>query len=155
MVLKRPRGEVTLKARADRIDRLGDGTLAILDYKTGSLPKEASLRDGVAPQLPLEAAMAAEGVFEKVPDGTVRSLGYWRLTGGQEPGSVKAMVSEPEEVAEIAAEALDRLGELVDRFLLGDAAFPARPHPARAPKGADFDHLARIAEWANAEDEAE
>jgi ATP-dependent helicase/nuclease subunit B len=154
--LKRPRGEVTLKARADRLDLLGDGTLAILDYKTGTLPKEAALHDGSAPQLPLEAALALEGAFAgvKVEKG-VRALTYWRLTGGQEAGEVKPMLTEPEDVARVAAESLARLGALVDRFLLGDAPFIARPHPARAPKGGDYDHLSRIAEWADAEDEAE
>ncbi|MGG5810192.1 double-strand break repair protein AddB [Falsiroseomonas sp. CW058] len=154
-VLKRPRGEVVLKARADRIDRLGDGSLMVLDYKTGSVPNEAALLDGTAPQLPLEAAMALRGAFEGVPVAPVRALTYWRLTGGQEPGEVKPMMAEAEDVERVAEDSLDRLGRLVDRFLLGDAAFPARPHPARAPKGGDFDHLARIAEWAHAEDDAE
>ncbi len=155
LVLKRPRGEVVLKARADRVDRLGDGSLNILDYKTGTLPSEAALLDGTAPQLPLEAAMALRGAFEGVPEAPVRALTYWRLTGGQEPGEVKGMLSEAEEVERVAEEAFERLGALVDRFLLGDAPFPARPHPGRAPKGGDYDHLARVAEWANAEDEAE
>jgi ATP-dependent helicase/nuclease subunit B len=155
LALKRPRGEVVLKARADRLDLLGDGTLAILDYKTGSLPKQDALSDGTAPQLPLEAAMAIEGAFEQVRGASVRALTYWRLTGGQERGEVKAMVSEPDDVTALAAESLDRLGALLDRFLLGDAPFVARPHPARAPRGGDYDHLSRIAEWADAEEEGE
>ncbi len=155
IVLKRPRGEVTLRARVDRIDRLGDGSLNVLDYKTGTLPAEAALLDGSAPQLPLEAAMAARGAFEGVPTAPVRALTYWRLTGGHEPGEVKEMITEAADVERLAEEALERLGALVDRFLLGDAPFPARPHPGRAPKGGDYDHLARVAEWANAEDEAE
>jgi ATP-dependent helicase/nuclease subunit B len=153
--LRRPAGEVLLKARADRIDRLGDGSLVVLDYKTGTVPSEAALLDGTAPQLPLEAAMAMQGAFEKVPAAAVRALTYWRLTGGQEPGEVKEMLTEVEDVERVAAESLDHLGRLVDRFLLGEAPFPARPHPARAPKGSDYDHLARVAEWANAEDDAE
>jgi ATP-dependent helicase/nuclease subunit B len=65
------------------------------------------------------------------------------------------MLTEAEEIAALAAASLDNLGRLVDRFLLGDAAFLARPHPARAPKGGDYDHLSRIAEWADAEDDVE
>lgn len=154
-VLKRPRGGVTLKARADRLDRLGDGSLMILDYKTGSLPTREALEDGRAPQLPLEAALAIEGAFEKVPRGAVRALTYWRLTGGQEPGEEKPMMEEAADVAELAERSLASLGALVDRFLLGEAPFLARPHPARAPKGGEYDHLSRIAEWADAEDDAE
>ncbi len=149
--LKRPRGAVTLKARADRVDQLGDGTLAVLDYKTGTLPKPEDLVDGSAPQLPLEAAMAWRGAIQGVPDSPVRALTYWKLSGGETAGEVKPMLTEPEEVETAAEDALDRLGLLVDRFLLGDAPFTARPHPARSTRGDDYDHLSRVAEWADAE----
>uniref|UniRef100_UPI0022EA8148 PD-(D/E)XK nuclease family protein n=1 Tax=Falsiroseomonas oryzae TaxID=2766473 RepID=UPI0022EA8148 len=155
MVLRRPRGDVTLKARADRLDRFGDGSLAVLDYKTGSPPGAAALLDGTAPQLPLEAAMARAGAFEKVEGAPVRALTYWKLTGGPEPGEVSEMLTEVEDIAALAEQSLENLGRLVDRFLLGEAPFVARPHPARAPRGGDYDHLSRIAEWADAEDEAE
>jgi ATP-dependent helicase/nuclease subunit B len=156
LTLKRPRGEVVLKARADRLDRLGDGSITILDYKTGEPPKKDDLEDGSAPQLPLEAALALEGAFEGLGDVMqVRALTYWKLTGGQEPGEVKHMLDEPADIAALARESLDHLGRLVDRFLLGEAPFTARPHPARAPKGGDYDHLSRIAEWADAEDDVE
>jgi ATP-dependent helicase/nuclease subunit B len=153
--LRRPRGEVTLKARADRLDRYGDGSLAVLDYKTGEPPPQEALLDGRAPQLPLEAALAIAGAFEGVPAAHVRALTYWKLTGGQEPGAVKLMATEAEDVAALAHSSLGNLGRLVDRFLLGEAPFVARPHPARAPRGGDYDHLSRIAEWAEAEDVGE
>ena len=155
-VLKRPRGDVTLKARADRLDVLGDGSLTVLDYKTGDPPKRAQLEDGSAPQLPLEAALALEGAFDGLPRvSAVRALTYWKLTGGQEPGTTHPMLEEAEEIEVLARASLENLGRLVDRFLLGDAPFLARPHPARTPKGGDYDHLSRIAEWADAEDEVE
>ncbi|WP_137179690.1 double-strand break repair protein AddB [Roseomonas sp. AR75] len=154
-VLKRPRGEIMLRARADRIDRFANGQLAVLDYKTGEPPKPASLRNGDAPQLPLEAAMAEAGVFSGVKAAPVRELTYWKLTGGQEPGTVKPMETEAQEIADLAEDSLRRLGDLVDKFLLGEAPFTARPHPLRAPRGGDYDHLSRIAEWAAAEDDGE
>ena len=40
-----------------------DGRLAILDYKTGTPPTQRDVDAGLAPQLPLEAAMAAAGAF--------------------------------------------------------------------------------------------
>ena len=61
--LHRPGGRFRLTGRADRIERYDDGTLAILDYKTGSPPTQKAVDDGLAPQLLLEAAMAAEGGF--------------------------------------------------------------------------------------------
>ena len=58
------RGAFTVKAIADRIDRLSDGALAIIDYKTGAVPQKRELADGLAPQLPLEAAIGAAGGFD-------------------------------------------------------------------------------------------
>ena len=63
------------------------------------------------------------------------------------------MVDEPDVGPALAATSLARLGVLVDRFLLGEAPFTARPHPLRAARGQDFDHLSRVAEWAGAEEE--
>jgi len=152
LALPRPQGLVRLKARADRLDRYGSGELAILDYKTGAPPPAAALQDGTAPQLPLEAAIAINGGFAGLPAAPVRTLTYWQLTGGQEPGKQQQLFSEAEDVARLAEVSLDRLGALVDAFLLGNRAFVARPHPARSPRGAEYDHLSRVAEWAEAED---
>ncbi len=33
-------GEVAITARADRLDNLADGCIAIIDYKTGSVPSK-------------------------------------------------------------------------------------------------------------------
>jgi ATP-dependent helicase/nuclease subunit B len=150
--IQRPRGTVRLKARADRLDRFGSGELGILDYKTGTLPTEGAITDGTAPQLPLEAAIAIRGGFAGLPAAPVRSLVYWRLTGGQEAGEVKPVQTEAAEIQDLSDRALESLAALVDAFLLGTRAFIARPHPARAPRGGDYDHLSRVAEWSEAEE---
>jgi ATP-dependent helicase/nuclease subunit B len=46
----------------------------------------------------------------------------------------------------------DAAAALVGRYLLERRPFTARPHPLRAARGGDYDHLSRIAEWAGAED---
>ena len=79
---------VTLRARADRIDVLADGTLGILDYKTGTPPTGPKIAGGDAPQLPLEAAMAARGGFPGLDAAATTALLYWKLSGGAEPGEV-------------------------------------------------------------------
>ncbi len=142
--LRRPGGVVTLEARADRLDRLSDGTLRILDYKTGTVPSKGDVEAGTHPQLPLEAWLAERGAFRGVPAGTVSKLEYWRLTGADQPGEVKPLKLEdlPGTIAQAAA----ALQALADRFLLGEAAFTAHPHPRRRA-GRDVQHLARTAEW--------
>ncbi len=150
LTVKRPGGSITLEARADRVDRRLDGTLRILDYKTGTVPSATAVKSGTAPQLPLEAWLAEQGAFQGVPPGPVAALEYWRLTGADQPGEVKALKLE---IPTMIAEAQLALHGLADRFLLGDGAFPAHPHPRRRA-GVDYVHLSRQAEW-SAEAEGE
>jgi hypothetical protein len=44
---------------------------------------------------------------------------------------------------------------LAQRMLLGDAPFESRPHPARGTPGDDYDHLARVDEWASGDGDGE
>jgi len=143
-------GGLSLKVRADRIDRLADRSLSIIDYKTGTPPTNAEVADGRAPQLPLEAAIAAVGGFEGIEPEHVSALTYWRLTGGSTAGEVRPVKGDP---AALAADARDNTEALLQGFLLGTRRFMARPHPRRKPVRNDYDHLARVAEWGSEEGE--
>jgi ATP-dependent helicase/nuclease subunit B len=143
-------GGLSLKVRADRIDRLADRSLSIIDYKTGTPPTNAEVADGRAPQLPLEAAIAAVGGFEGIEPEHVSALTYWRLTGGSTAGEVRPVKGDP---ATLAADARDNTEALLQGFLLGNRRFMARPHPRRKPPRTDYDHLARVAEWGSEEGE--
>jgi ATP-dependent helicase/nuclease subunit B len=147
---------VTLRARADRIDELADGGLVVIDYKTGSLPSEKAVEDGTQPQLPLEAAMVLQGGFRDLPERPVERLDYWRLAGGPDLGEVRSVREGREAVAELAEKTFDSAAALAERFLLHeDTRFTSHPHPGRLSRSGDYDHLARVAEWAGAEDAAE
>lgn len=74
-----PEGELTLVARADRVDRMSDGSWMIWDYKTGSLPSFKSLETLREPQLPLETLMWSQGGFSPLV-GPVRGVGFWHLS---------------------------------------------------------------------------
>ncbi len=78
-------GPFTITAKADRIDRLADGGVVLVDYKTGTLPLPKVVQAGFAPQLPLEAAILENGGFKNIT-GTAKALEYWRLTGGEPAG---------------------------------------------------------------------
>ena len=71
-------GKFTLRGRADRIDRLPDGTVAIIDYKTGVLPTMKDVELGYEPQLPLLALMAEAGGFGKLGALHADQLSYWQ-----------------------------------------------------------------------------
>lgn len=136
-----------LIAKADRIDRMPDGRLAIIDYKTGRPPTAGDVTYGLAPQLPLEAVIAQRGGFPEIPAAPVAELTFLRLAGGEPPGeSIKALGKTSPEAA--IEEAWAGLLGLVAAF--DDPAMPyrSRPRPEVAYPG-DYDHLARIEEWAS------
>ena len=134
----------TLTARADRIDTLRDGALAIIDYKTGQPPMQRDIEFGFAPQLPLEAAMALEGGFDGIDASAVAELSHWQLNGGRNGGAEKPVGEDP---MNLAAQAHAGLIALVRQFSAEDAAYVATPDPQYAPKYDDYAHLARNIEW--------
>lgn len=150
-------GSFVLTAKADRIERRADGSLAILDYKTGAVPGAREVAAGYAPQLPLEAAMAAAGAFPGIPaGGEPAELLYWRLTGGEPAGEERsALGREKTTPAEAAEAALEGLCRRVAAYADPATAYPAIPRPARAPRYNDYAHLARHKEWSTAAPEGE
>lgn len=134
--------DFTLTAKADRIDAFNDGTLAIIDYKTGQPPGKKDIALGFSPQLPLEALIAEDGNFEGIKSATVSYLAHWQVSGGRVPVDVK-------EVEEFDVDAAKRgVERLVARYREKDSSYPSRPRADHALRHSDFDHLARIREWA-------
>lgn len=147
VVLEGPAGPFTLRGRADRIEIRPDGRLAVLDYKTGTPPAVRQVKEGWAPQLPLEAAMAAQGAFgpafREVPAG---ELAHWKLSGGAEEGEIHAL-DAPDLVEEVVADAWATLEALVEAY--DDPATPylVQPRAGHRPRFAPYATLARLAEW--------
>ncbi len=146
LVIEAPGGPFKLSARADRIDITADG-IVITDYKTGGVPSDRQISEGLKPQLPLEAAIAlGESGFAGVPRGPVSTLRYVRATGAEPPGEDRLVKAG--DIDALAAAALENLAKLVAHF--DDAATPYRAL-RRARFDYDYDayaHLARVAEWA-------
>jgi ATP-dependent helicase/nuclease subunit B len=137
-------GGFRLRARADRLERHPDGRITVIDYKTGRLPDRAEVQAGLAPQLPLEAAMVEAGAFAEMGAAAVAELLFWRLKGDESGGEEKA--ASPLDPAELAAEALAGLTRLAAHYEQPQTAYRARPKPQVAWRG-DYDHLARRGEW--------
>jgi ATP-dependent helicase/nuclease subunit B len=147
----------TLRARADRIERLAGGGYAILDYKTGQVPSEKQVRIGVSPQLTLEAAILRHGGFGDVPAGaSIDELVYVSLRGG-DPAGTDVPIDFKEGDANLHAErALEKLKAVAERF--EDEQQPYLPLVLSMWKNryGTYDHLARVKEWSVAgPDEAE
>ncbi len=142
-------GPFTLKAKADRIDRLIDGGIAIIDYKTGTVPTKRKREAGYAPQLPLETVLAASGAFPDVAPEIVHELAFWRLTGGDPAGEISYIPSE--DIDRLADQALNGVLGLVEKFDDPETPYLSQPRPEYAGYG-DYDHLARVKEWQGRDD---
>jgi ATP-dependent helicase/nuclease subunit B len=141
---KVPGTEFTLIAKADRIDRRrADGTLEVIDYKTGNVPTAKRVAAGFAPQLPLEAWLAEVGGFEGITKTAVHDLIYWELKGGDPVQQQKRPVKDVRHTIDAAIAGLQ---ELVQTFASEKTPYLSNPRPSEAGYG-DYDHLARIKEW--------
>jgi ATP-dependent helicase/nuclease subunit B len=143
--------------RADRIDLLADGGLAIVDYKTGRVPSKAEVEAGYALQLGLLGLIAEHGDFAdrksgRVIEGTATGFEYWSF-GKKDDGFGKRDIPmktgkaktglSPEEFLPHHA---DKLAEAIRRFIRGTEPFTARENPDY--KGyTDYDQLMRLEEW--------
>jgi ATP-dependent helicase/nuclease subunit B len=142
---------IELTGRFDRIDRMPDGGIAIVDYKTGKAPSVAAVRGGFNLQLGLLGAIAEEGGFAGI-DGRATAFEYWSLA---RKGDAFGAVSTPADPAgkggriptgDFVAAARDSFTAAAARWLTGDEAFVAKLHPEFAPY-AEYDQLMRRDEW--------
>ncbi|MDT7950275.1 MAG: double-strand break repair protein AddB [Acetobacteraceae bacterium] len=140
---------------ADRIERLHGGRIAIIDYKTGTVPTQKAVVRGFDSQLLLEAAMAARGAFGPGLVGTTGELAYWRLTGDQPAGDIMRLFKNDEDAIESHVGAtVDQLNALIARYDDPEQAYLSEPHPEAKPRFSDYAQLARVAEWSVLEDDS-
>jgi ATP-dependent helicase/nuclease subunit B len=142
----------TLLGRADRIERRDDGSIFILDYKTGNPPNTKTLLSGTAPQLPLEAMMAQAGAFGDCFMGPVTEIAVWKLSGGRIDGDDPGLMRDPDQLRSLISIAAANLPLLFLKFSDPRVPYLARPHPNRALNREIYDGISRRAEWLN-EDE--
>ncbi|MGE3622818.1 MAG: double-strand break repair protein AddB [Bdellovibrionales bacterium] len=141
----------TIRGRADRIDSLPEGTLAIIDYKTGAAPRTADVRSGYEPQLSLLALIAREGGFTDIVKAPAAELEYWKLTGGSKAGEVLPVREAVDTLVDAARHGLEAL---VAEFANEATPYQAVPKPNMQPRYDDYAHLARLAEWGRTTEDA-
>lgn len=139
----------TLSAQADRIERLADGSWAVIDFKTGAPPSVRTVAVGFAPQLTLEAEMIARGAFPRAPaESHVRDAFYVKLGGPDgltEKSAVDGRTKIP--VADLGRKHLEGLRTLLDQFRLESTPYVPRPYPQFEARYNQYDHLSRHREW--------
>ncbi|MEZ5679760.1 MAG: double-strand break repair protein AddB [Erythrobacter sp.] len=152
--------DVLVHGRADRIDKLEDGSLAIVDYKTGKPPSAAMVEQGFALQLGILGLIAERNGFEGLP-GDPGGYEYWSLGKAKAdnphgfgyvevPLKIGRKTSGvlPEEFLPLTA---DKLGEAISRFIKGSDPFTARENPD-FPAYDTYDQLMRLDEWIATQD---
>ena len=144
--LKEP---MRITGRADRVDERVDGTLEIVDFKTGTPPNKAAMQNFQVPQLLLEAQMARVGALEGVAPADTAALVYVKVGLGPDAFVPKAFVPPEGHNLMSAADELARRAQAhMEHFLLRQTPMPSRLLPLAGQRFAGaYDHLARVAEW--------
>ncbi len=142
---------VRLTGKYDRIDAMGDGTIGIVDYKTGQPPSTKAVKAGYSLQLGLLGLIAERGGFEGV-SGRASVFEYWSLARKDGNfGYTQSPVDPGERWGKLKPEdfvptALDNFTKTAGKYLTGGAPFTAKLHPEYAPYS-DYDQLMRRDEW--------
>ena len=137
--------QVTVHGKADRIDVLADGGLAIVDYKTGKAPAQKAVDAGFALQLGLLGLIARAGGFADVR-GEPEAHEYWSLTKDRDHFGKRVCPDKKVGAADFLAHAEANFRDAAARWLTGSEPFTAKLNPAYAPYG-DYDQLMRLEEW--------
>ncbi len=140
-------GTVTLRGRADLVETLSDGTLAITDFKTGNPPSGKQVLTGLEPQLPLLAIIAEKGKAKSGPNAPTSELFYFGL--GSKAGAT-SISDKGGEVAPLIDDAEAGFRKLMESYLQPSQPYLSGPRVQFAAKYTDYDRLARRSEWADA-----
>jgi ATP-dependent helicase/nuclease subunit B len=136
---------VTLYGRVDRIDRLSDGTLAIVDYKTGQAPAKKAVAEGFALQLGLLSLIARGAGFGGI-QGEAGSHEYWSLAKDKGQFGYRRSADKDDGPGAFVERAYAQFAAAASEYLLGAKEFEAKLNPAYAPYE-DYDQLMRLEEW--------
>ena len=147
---------IEITGTADRIDRLSDGSYAIVDYKTGGPPSKKMVEEGFALQLGTLGLLLAEGAYaDRGIEGEPTRFEYWSLGRDAKSDTGFGYVTTPLKVGpartgilpeDFLPETRRFLTEALDTWIIGDAPFTARPNPD-LKLYATYDQLMRLEEW--------
>nr|WP_321361844.1 double-strand break repair protein AddB [uncultured Hyphomonas sp.] len=143
----------TLSAMADRIERQPDGSLVVIDFKTGNPPSDKEIAAELSQQMPLQALIAGKGGYDGIPAASVSGLEYVAFKAKPDArivGQSRALQATPDELAQTAEEGLVRI---ISAYRENDAAFLSAPRVQFVKYDNGYNRLARRAEWAGDTDD--
>ena len=89
--------------------------------------------------------------FKDQKADTISSLSYWVVTGGKEPG--KIISENSQKLADYINIAEQSLIRLINTFDDENIPYYSTPNIKNIPRFNDYEHLARMSEWADTSDE--
>lgn len=107
--------EVKIASKADRLEIDSDGSISIIDYKTGEIPSLKKVKDGDKIQLPVEALIATKDGF-KLEKTQVEKMSFWQMKPREKKIAYVSKTSE--ETAQICADVLTEIEKLVKDYLI-------------------------------------
>lgn len=145
--IRLPGGEtVRISGKADRLEIDAAGGIEIFDYKSGMSPTKPMIDAGLAPQLPITAALVLGGAFTGIPPRqAVLGFAYVPI-GGEDVEPKQAQATES--ATALARENWARLEKDLTAYASGERAYLSRVAPADRNREGEYDHLARVREWA-------
>lgn len=137
-----------LNAKADRIDILKDGSARIIDYKSGTPPTEKTVRSGISPQLPLEAAILLAKGFPPIACKSISEMLYMHINGSNLGGELKEISADKKlTLNELAEVHFTGLKALIMKYQNITQAYYPRTAIQKEDDKTDYDHLSRHKEW--------
>lgn len=122
--------EAFIQARSDRVDYMEDGSIRVIDYKTGVSPAQSEVNKGLYPQLPLEAIIHSD---------REASLFYIEISGKIGKFIHRQVQYDIEAI-------FSSITKLLEMFLSKEA-YGYFALTVKDPKTKDYQHLARAEEW--------
>lgn len=146
---------VEVFGKPDRIDRMPDGSLAIVDYKSGKPPSKKEVASGYRLQLGVLGLIARDGHFESDDgpvSGNATEFEFWSLRkkDGEFGERFSPLKKGPREGGLERDEFLPKhehyLHEAIARYINGSDPFTAKENP-NYPGFDEYDQLMRLSEW--------
>lgn len=140
---------VQLSGIPDRIDRMPDGSLAIVDYKTGGAPSNRAVKEGFNLQLGLLGALAELQAFKGV-SGQAAEFEYWSMAKKNDKFGHVQSPTKGRGDNFVASDAMvdhatAQFNEAVNLYIRGTEPMTAKLHPEHCYD--DYDQLMRLEEW--------
>ncbi|MFT5703654.1 MAG: ATP-dependent helicase/nuclease subunit B, partial [Rickettsiales bacterium] len=140
-------GDILTTTKIDRVNLYQDGSMEIIDYKTGAVPSMKDVKSGLEPQLPVEGLILMCGkiknyphLAEKIGAGGIGNLQYQNVKGNDQ-----SKITNFADAGDLIFAADEGVKRLIAMFENEDFGYICAPN-LDLYKQDDYWHLGRIGE---------